>query len=64
MIGKSMQQTEEIAKIVKTTDIIGITSNSPQIRNRRGIYVALMMQRSGARFIAPQVTIWKSAKLF
>jgi hypothetical protein len=53
-IRKSTQLAREIATIVKTTDIIGITSSSLQIRKRRGISVALTMQRSGVRSIAPQ----------
>jgi hypothetical protein len=40
------------------------SSISHPIRKRRDISVALMTQRSGARFIAPQDMIWKSAKLF
>jgi hypothetical protein len=49
MIQKSTQLTGEIAKIV---DIMGIASNSPRIRKKRGLSVALTMQRSGARSIA------------
>jgi hypothetical protein len=63
-IGKSTQLTGEVTKIVKTVDITKTVSSSPQIRKRRGISVSLTMQRSGARFIVPQDTIWKSAKLF
>jgi hypothetical protein len=63
MIGKSTQLTGEIVKIVVTVDITGIASSSPQIRKRRGILVALMVQRCGVRSITPQDTIWKSAKI-
>jgi hypothetical protein len=64
MIRKSTQLTEDIARITETMNIAGIASNSPQIRKRRGLSIALTMKRSGARSIAPQGTIWKSAKLF
>jgi hypothetical protein len=63
MIRKSTQLTGEIVKIVVTVDITGIASSSPRIRKRRGILVTLMMQRCGVRSIAPQDTIWKSAKI-
>jgi hypothetical protein len=61
MIEKSTRLTEEITK---TVDIMGIASSSPQIRMRRGLSIALMTQRSGARSIVPQDTIRKSEKLF
>jgi hypothetical protein len=54
----------EIAKIVEIADIVGIASSSPRIRRKRGISIALMMQRSGVRSIVLQDTIWKSAKIF
>jgi hypothetical protein len=57
-IGKSTQLTGEIAKITETA------SNSSRIRKRRGISIALMIQRSGVRSIVPQDVIWRSAKLF
>jgi hypothetical protein len=50
-IGKSTQLIKEVAKIVKTVDIVGIASSSPWIRKKRGISITLMMQRSGARSI-------------
>jgi hypothetical protein len=53
MIEKSTQLTGEITKITETIDIMGITSSSPQIRKKRGFFVALMMQRSGVRSIIP-----------
>jgi hypothetical protein len=49
--------TVRIAEIVETTNIMGITSNNPQIRRRRDRSIALSMQRSGAKFIVPQDTI-------
>jgi hypothetical protein len=54
MTGKSTLLTEEIARIMKTTNIVETASTNPRIRKRRGIFVALMTQRSGARSIAPQ----------
>jgi hypothetical protein len=45
-------------------DIVGIASSSPRIKKKRGISIALMMQRSGTRSIVPSDMIWKSAKLF
>jgi hypothetical protein len=53
MTGRSTQLTGEITRIVENEDITKTTSNIPGIR-RRGISVALTMQRSGVRFIAPQ----------
>jgi hypothetical protein len=53
MTGGSTQLTEEIARIVENEDITKTTSNIPWIR-RRGLSVALTMQRSGARSITPQ----------
>jgi hypothetical protein len=64
MIGKATQLIGEIEKIVETADIMGIASISPRFIKRIGISIALMMQRSGVRSIAPQDMIWKSAKLF
>jgi hypothetical protein len=58
MIERSTQLTEEILKIMATT------ASSPQIRRRGGIFGIPIMQRSGARFTAPQEMIWKSARLF
>jgi hypothetical protein len=43
MIEKSTQLIGEITKIAETTDIVEITSNSPRIRKRRGLSIALMM---------------------
>jgi hypothetical protein len=57
-IGKSTQLIGEIAKITETA------SNSSWIRKRRGISIALTIQRSGVRSIVPRDVIWKSAKLF
>jgi hypothetical protein len=51
MIRKSTQLIEEIAKITKTVYITGIVGSSPRIRKKRGLFVSLMMQRSGARSI-------------
>jgi hypothetical protein len=53
MIRKSTQLTEEIAKIAETVYITGIAGSSPRIRKKRGLFVSLMMQRSGARSIVP-----------
>jgi hypothetical protein len=67
MIGRSTQPIREIARIAEiteTADITGIASSNPQIRRRRDCSIALLMLRSGARFIVPQDTIWKNAKLF
>jgi hypothetical protein len=56
-IRKSTQLTGEISKIVEIMDIMETASSSPQIRKRRGLSVALAMQRSDARSIAPHDTI-------
>jgi hypothetical protein len=64
MTRKSTQLIEEIAKIMETTDIMGTASSNLWIRRRRGLPITLMMQRSGARSIAPQDIICKSVKLF
>jgi hypothetical protein len=53
-----------IARIMETTDTVETDSSNLPIKKRRGISITLMTQRSGARSIAPQDTIWKSAKLF
>jgi hypothetical protein len=58
------KSTQLIGEITKITDITEIASSSPQIKKTRGLSIALMMQRSGARSIAPQDTIWKSVKIF
>jgi hypothetical protein len=42
---------------------VEIANSSQRSRRKRGHSVTLMMQRSGVRSIAPQDTIWKSAKL-
>jgi hypothetical protein len=52
--GKSTRLTEEITRIVEIMDTAKTASSSPRIRKRRGIFVALTTQRSGARSIAPQ----------
>jgi hypothetical protein len=49
--------TVRIAEIVETMDIMGITSNNPQIRRRRDRSIALSMQRSDTKSIVPQDTI-------
>jgi hypothetical protein len=61
MTRKSTQLTGEITRIAKTVET---ASSSPQIRRRRRLSIALMTQISGARSIAPQDMIQKSAKLF
>jgi hypothetical protein len=60
-IGRSIQLIIGITEIV---DITKIASSNPQIRRRRDCSITLLMQRSGARSIVPQDTIWKSEKLF
>jgi hypothetical protein len=52
---------------VNTTDrgIVKVAAtmvSSPQIRRRKGISSVPMTRKNGARFTAPQDTIWKSAK--
>jgi hypothetical protein len=54
-IRRSIQPIEDITKIM---------CSDPLIRWRRDCFIALPMQRSGARFIVPLNTIWKSVKLF
>jgi hypothetical protein len=48
----------------RTAEIMSIMASSPLLRNKRGIFVALMAQRSGVRSTIPLDTIWKSVKLF
>jgi hypothetical protein len=48
----------------RTAEIMSIMASNPLLRNKRGLFVALMTQRSGVRSIVPQDTIWKSVKLF
>jgi hypothetical protein len=50
--------------IVETAGITEITSSNLHIRWRRDCSIFLLMQGSGAKFIIPLDTIWKSAKLF
>jgi hypothetical protein len=61
MIERSTRPTRETAR---TAEITGITTSSPLIRKRRGLFIALMISRSGVRSIVPQDTIWKSVKVF
>jgi hypothetical protein len=61
MIRRSIQP---IMETVGITDITEIASSNPKIRRRRYRSIALPMQRSGAKFIVPPDTIWKSAKTF
>jgi hypothetical protein len=51
MTGRSILQ---IVGIVETVEIAEIINNIPQSRKRSGCFIAMMMQRSGARSIAPQ----------
>jgi hypothetical protein len=60
-IRRSILQT---VGIMETTEIMKITNNNPHSRRRRGHSAALMMQRSGVSFIAPQDMICRSARLF
>jgi hypothetical protein len=60
-IGRS---TQWIVGIVVITGITRTTSNRPHSRRRREHSGDLLIQRSGANFIALQDTIWKSVKLF
>jgi hypothetical protein len=50
MIRRSVLQ---IMGIMETVEITEIANSSPLCRRRRGHSVTLMMQRSGARSIAP-----------
>jgi hypothetical protein len=61
MIGRSTLLTREITRTEEITDI---TVSSPQSRRKRGPSGIPTMQKSGARFIAPQDMIWRSARLF
>jgi hypothetical protein len=66
-IGRSTQpitETTGIAEITEIADIAGIASSNPRIRRRRDRSITLPMEKSGARSIVPQHTIWKSGKLF
>jgi hypothetical protein len=56
-IKKLTQLTREITKITEITDITRTANNSLWIRKRRGLSVALMMQRSDARSVVPRDTI-------
>jgi hypothetical protein len=60
-IRRSILQT---VGIMETREIMKITNNNPHSRRRRGHSAALMMQRSGVSFIAPQDMICRSARLF
>jgi hypothetical protein len=51
MIGRLTQPIVEIAGIAEITDIAGITSMNLQIRKKKDYFIALLMQRSGARSI-------------
>ncbi len=64
MIGRSTQPIAEIAEIMKITDTAGIVSSNPQIIRGKDHFITQSTQRSGARSIVPQDTIWKSPKLF
>jgi hypothetical protein len=61
MTGRSTPRNEEIRETVE--DTVTMESNS-QIRRRGDPSDALMMQKNGARCIAPIGMIWKSANLF
>jgi hypothetical protein len=61
MIRRSIPQNEEIRRTAEDTAIAG---NNTLIRRKGDISDALTTQRSGARFIAPMDTIWKSVKHF
>jgi hypothetical protein len=52
MTRKSTRLTGEITRITETTKTVEITTSSTRIRRRRGLFVALMMQRSDVRSIA------------
>jgi hypothetical protein len=58
MIGQSILWIIGIMEIAETAN------SRPQSRRRRDSSITLMMQRSGVRYIAPQDTIWRSARLF
>jgi hypothetical protein len=58
------RSTQLIRVIARTEETMDITASNPQSRRRRGLFDVSMTQRSGARFIAPRGTIWKSARLF
>jgi hypothetical protein len=61
MIERSTQPIVETVGIVEIADITEIASSKLQIRRRRDHSIALLMQRSGAKFIVLLDTIWKSA---
>jgi hypothetical protein len=52
----------EITEIAEIVDIVGTVSGNLRIRRRRGIFVVLLMQRSGVRSIIP--TDLKECKTF
>jgi hypothetical protein len=60
MIKRLTQLPKAITRTEGTRDT---AASSPRIRRRRGPFIILMTQRSGARFTAPRGMIWKSTKL-